>query len=219
MSKKDSKKDGGKSTDVKKVAGKKATATGKTTTAPGISIDDVNEATGVAEKIINFPPDAPSGNGKKKPSAEPAETTNSTPATEAEAFPPDAPVAETTPETPAEEVVHAVEHVVEEAIEEVAEKAAEAIEHIVDDNVANGNTEASTPPTETPAPTEAKQPSVQEQLLEKWLNGRREINHFELASSGVVNLNYFKDNLEGQVGKFRFKRTWVGDNWKIEVVE
>lgn len=214
MSKKDSKKDGGKSADVKKVAGKKAPATGKTAAAPGISIDDVNEATGVAEQIINFPPDAPSGNGKKKPSAEPA-TENSTPATEAEAFPPDAPVAE----TPAEEVIHAVEHVVEEAIEEVAEKAAEAIEHIVDDNVANANTEASTPPTETPAPTEAKQPSVQEQLLEKWLNGRREINHFELASSGVVNLNYFKDNLEGQVGKFRFKRTWVGDNWKIEVVE
>lgn len=226
MSTKKDKKEGGEkpTTDVKKKAtGKKATAKKDQPSQPGISIDDVNEATGVAEKIINFPPDAPGGNGPAKKEKPPVETEPTKPVSEAEAFPPDAPIGKTEPETPTEEVKHAVEHAVEEAIEDVVEKAAEAIEHVVDDNAAKNEPGqpspiAETAPAETPAPAEPKQPNIQEQMLEKWLNGRRSINHFELASSGVVNLNHFA-MFEGIVGKFKFTRFSVGDNWQINVVE
>lgn len=61
--------------------------------------------------------------------------------------------------------------------------------------------------------------NVEEQNLENWLKGRdlNNVNHFELANSGTVNFNTFVGMVEGKVGKFKFRRIHLGDNWTITI--
>jgi hypothetical protein len=172
----------------------------------GISISDVNDANKkVAETLF---PDAP-----KKKATEVQPQVPAPPKAEEEAFkndeimPPDAPIAE------------AIENAVEEAIvEAVVEAVVETVEAVVD-HVAPPSVvlnDVATPPV---APVVVvTQDDLEEKSLENWWNIKNkptEINHFELAYSGV-NLSKF-GMLDAKVGKFRFKRTYIGESWTISI--
>lgn len=208
--------------NVKKGAAKATAA--KSPAKDKISLNDVKEATNASRNVINFPTEAPQEAFPADDAQANVDTPNVDTPTDKNPIPPDAPG---TPESvsanaseasgesapaesvspsegnteDAEEIKHevevAVEHAVEESIEEVTEKVVEALEAAVE-------------------PVEEKKPSIQEQMLEKWLNGRNNVNHFELANSGVVDLNHFA-MFEGVIGKFKFKRSHPGDNWQITV--
>lgn len=78
-------------------------------------------------------------------------------------------------------------------------------------------------PAETPAPvaqTPLTQYELEERVLEKWLNAKnnpKDINHYELAYSGI-NLSAFGAN-EATVGKFKFRRSHAGENWQITIID
>lgn len=93
--------------------------------------------------------------------------------------------------------------------------------------------EAKTEPTEPTEPaiesaepavdeTESVKPSqedLEEKVIENWYNSQNkpaDVNHFELAYSSGINMDRFS-NLEAKVGKFKFKRAYVGDKWQITV--
>lgn len=175
--------------------------------SPAISLNDVKEATNASKNII-LPAEAPqeafpaddvqtqvpeSGAGESAPESSSAPLV----APPAPSAPSESAPSEEVTEEIKHEVEEAVEHAIEESIEEVTEKAAEAFEAAAEPVVEN-------------------KPSLQEQMLEKWLNGRNNVNHFELANSGVVDLNHFA-MFEGVIGKFKFKRSHPGDNWQITV--
>lgn len=185
-----------------------------------------------SKKKEDKPADAP-----KIPDAKsPAELQSTPPAEEPPVTPPaetPAPVepVQTTEEEPVikeeeEAIIQAVETASEDAIEDVAETVVETVEHIVSDNT---NPVSETIPVDQQTIESAPEVSaeemshqihpeenIEEKRLEQWLNGRNSINHFELASSGAVNLNSF-GMLEGSVGKFKFKRAYLGDNWQITI--
>jgi hypothetical protein len=173
----------------------------------GISLSDVKDANSKAAATLF--PDAP----KKKVEAQVPQ--GQAPQQEEEAFkndeviPPDAPIAE------------AIENAVEEAVvEAVVEAAVEAMEAVVDDNIV-GVAPPVMPPAPVIPPVVVKPPSqddLEEKSLENWWNTKNkptEINHFELAYSGV-NLSNF-GMLEAKVGKFRFKRNYIGESWTISI--
>jgi hypothetical protein len=204
MAKKNSKKGDSNSPDVKNGT-ENATDSTSTPSEPKDSNDYVKN------ESIDFPSDAPipESNGN---------TQDSGPVNDLEqAFPnepADAPVNE---EIIAEAVVEAIAEVAIEVIEEIVEENKEVVEPT------SPNIEKKKPAS--PAAPKTREQTLEdreEMALEKWWNIHNKpasINHFELAySNSGVNLDRF-GMLEAKVGKFRFRRTYVGANWDITIEE